>query len=58
MLLKIRRAHGDLEDDPSTGQPLTALNAKTDAKVRELVDRHHRVILKLVEDQGTLTGKR
>jgi hypothetical protein len=48
---------GDLEDDPNIEQPWTALNAETVAEVRQLVERHDRVILELVDDQRTLTRR-
>jgi len=49
---------GDLEEDPNIGQSWTALNAETVAEVHQLVERHDRVILELVDDQCTITRRR
>ena len=55
---QFREIAGDLEEDPNIGQPWIALNAETVAEVRQLVERHDRVILELVDDQCTLTRRR
>jgi hypothetical protein len=46
----------EFEDDPRSGRLLTVRNPGTVSKVRELVARHRRMTLKLMEDRLHVSG--